>query len=143
MRIHIFSCVFLAFLFSGKVVIAQQASDYRCVFFNEKIQKMNFSDSTLNLLSLFNAKELGVYLNNKRDPKAKVLIQEMVVTINRVKEKMTEYHITGNKIAEGAEFYEEFKLCVPGDKIYVDHVVFKTVSGEIKSFNRGFVLVLK
>lgn len=104
---------------------------------------MNFSDSSLNLGGLFNAKEISVFLGNKKDPRQKVTIQQMMVTINRVRQKMTEFEITGNKIMEGNEFYEEFKLCVPGDKIYIDHIVYKTVSGEVKSFNKGFVFVLK
>lgn len=122
---------------------AQTAADYRCIFFTEKMQRMNFSDSTLNLEGLFNAKEISVFLGNKKDPKQKVTIQQMTVTVNRVRQKMTEFEITGNKIMEGNEFYEEFKLCVPGDKIYIDHIVYKTASGEVKSFNKGFVFVLK
>ncbi|MBX7204065.1 MAG: hypothetical protein K1X81_01445 [Bacteroidia bacterium] len=122
---------------------AQTVTDYRCQFFNEKMQRMNFSDSVLNLGGLLNAKEISAFLGNKKDPKQKVTIQQMTVTINRVRQKMTEFEITGNRIMEGNEFYDEFKLCVQGDKIYIDHIVYKTASGEVKSFNKGFVFVLK
>ena len=141
-----FSKLFLFLLVMVKLtglVRAQTAKDFRCVVFNEKLQKMNSTDSTLNALAIYSAKELSFYLINKKDPKAKVTIVEMVVTINRVRQKISEYTITGNKIPEGNEFYEEFKLCVPGDMIYVDHIVFKTLTGETKSFNKGFVLILK
>jgi hypothetical protein len=135
--------ILIGLLFSALPSIAQLAADYRCIFFTEKMQRMNFSDSTLNLEGLINAREISVFIGNKNNPKQKVTIQQMTVTLNRVWQKMTEFEVVGNKISAENEFYEELKLCVPGDKIYIDHIMYKTTLGEVKSFNKGFVLVLK
>lgn len=140
---RILATLFMLVLFGVQAVWAQKVADYRCVLFNEKMQKLNFSDSTLNFATLFNAKEISVYLSGKKDPKAKLTLLEVVVSVVRINENIAEFTIAGNKIKEGNDFYAELKQCMPEDKIYIDHLVFKTAAGQTLSFNKGFVFVLK
>jgi hypothetical protein len=134
----------LAFLsLSAIQLFAQKASDYRCVIFNEKMQRINISDSTLNLELLLKAGGLNFYLSDKKDPKAKVSIQEMTVTLLTLGSKFSDYTFSGNKVISTDELMNEIKSARPGDRIYVDHLVFKTASGKVMTFNKGYIFILK